>query len=79
MPVDAVITPRGFFGSGSSGPQMNAGTLNCQRSEQTVDQCSQSGAGNGTCEQRDVAGVICQGTFSQKQHVSTNCIGGHHA
>lgn len=59
--VGAVITPRGFFGSGSSGPQMNAGTLNCQRSEQTVDQCSQSGAGNGTCEQRDVAGVICQG------------------
>lgn len=61
MCIGAVITPRGFFGSGSSGPQMNAGTLNCQRSDQTVDQCSQSGAGNGTCEQSDVAGVICQG------------------
>ena len=54
------MTPRGFFGSGN-GRQMSAGTLNCQRSAPTVDQCSNSGAGNGTCEQTEVAGVICQG------------------
>ena len=56
----AVITPRGFFGS-STGQQMSAGTLNCQRAAMSVDQCSKTGIGNGTCEQSDVAGVICRG------------------
>lgn len=56
----AVATPRGFFGSGTG--QTSAGSLNCDRSELKVEQCSQSGVGNGTCEQADVAGVICQGT-----------------
>ena len=40
---------------------MSAGTLECQRSEITIDQCSKSGVGNGTCEHAEAAGVICQG------------------
>ena len=59
----AVVTPRGFFGSGT-GQQMSAGTLNCQRSDPSVDQCSKTGIGNGTCEQSEVAGVICRGNYT---------------